>query len=261
MARNIAEKRAKRATRANPREERNQPYHPDTNPRGQRESDETSFKTKKKVELLPRNLAQEDYCDALLDPRCTIVFAMGSAGTGKTMLAAYAAMKGMLDGTYEKIIITRPAVGADGESHGFLPGDLNAKMEPWVLPILDYFKEVWSPQQLVKMIQNEVIQIAPLAYMRGRTLKNAFILGDELQNTTPSQMKMLLTRIGEGSKLCCTGDLNQHDRNRDVNGLKDFVQLLKRGGGSEMMSVIEFGREHVERHAVIEEVLRVYGEE
>ncbi len=252
--------RAKRANKPNPREDRNQPYS-ERNPHGHREDDYMSMKPKKRVELLPRNIAQENYVDALLDMDTHIVFAMGPAGTGKTMLATQYAIKGLLEGTYQKIVITRPAVGADGESHGYLPGTLLEKMAPWVLPIMDVFKEHFSVQQVEKMIANEVIEVSPLAYMRGRTLKHAFILCDEMQNSTVSQMKMLLTRIGENSRMAITGDLKQHDRGYDKNGLGDFVERMKNNDYVDGIEVIEFGCKDVERHSVIESILKIYGDE
>lgn len=269
MARRIAKRPAKRANRPNPREDRNtfgddapeflsgrrkrKSY---TNDQPQQAAE---FKSKK-VEILPRNLAQEEYLDALQDERKALIFAMGPAGTGKTLMATLFAIQEYQNGNCTKIIITRPAVSVD-EQHGFLPGSLIEKMAPWVIPIMDIFKEVYSVKYLEKMIQDEVIEIAPLAYMRGRTLKNAIIIADEMQNATPSQMKMLLTRIGDNSRIIITGDLNQHDRGFEANGLKDFIQRLTRNGTSNSIAVCEFAPCDVERHPVIEEVLRVYGEE
>jgi len=256
---------AKRANRANPREDRNY-----SRPRnGQRttayppiseEFDTHSTNSvKKKVEILPRNVAQEEYVDVLFDPSKHIVFAMGPAGCGKTLLATLFAIKALKAGEIDKIIITRPAVSVD-EQHGFLPGTLIEKMAPWVIPIMDVFKEHYSLPMIERMINDEQIEIAPLAYMRGRTLKNAIILFDEAQNATPNQMKMVLTRIGDNSRIIVTGDLRQHDRGFDDNGLKDFVHKLELRG-SEAISVCRFDAGDVERHAVIEDVLRIYGED
>jgi phosphate starvation-inducible PhoH-like protein len=146
------------------------------------------------------------------------------------------------------------------EQHGFLPGTLVEKMAPWTRPIFDVFEEYWTPQQIEAMIADGVIEIAPLAYMRGRTFKNSWILADEMQNATPSQMKMLLTRIGDGSRIVVTGDLNQHDRGFENNGLKDFTNLLKKHN-SEVVGVVEFYRQDVERHPAVTEVLNIYGDE
>ena len=219
----------------------------------------TNRKRNKHVEIIPRSLAQEDYVAMLDDDHQHIVFAMGPAGTGKTLLGVLAAIDAMKNGACDKLVITRPAVSVD-EQHGFLPGTLVEKMAPWTRPIFDVMEEYWSPQQIESMIADNTIEIAPLAYMRGRTFKNAWIIADEMQNATPSQMKMLLTRIGENSKIVVTGDLAQHDRGYENNGLKDFVQLLERRG-SRMIGVVEFSREDVERHEAVTEVLNIYGDE
>lgn len=269
MARNIA-KRAKRANKPNPREDRNPHAHLPGFLTGKRHDhqpyddtigvdDGRKFRPKKKIELLPRNVAQEDYIDALLNPNFDIVFAMGPAGTGKTMLGTQYAMKGLIDGDFDKIVITRPTVSTD-EQLGFLPGDLMAKMAPWVIPIMDYFKEVYPLPAIEKMLREEVIEVAPLGFMRGRTLKRACVIFDEAQNATPNQMKMMLTRIGEGTRMIVTGDIRQHDRGYEANGLKDFIERLRRRG-SDAIAVVEFSSADVERHPIIEEVLALYEED
>jgi phosphate starvation-inducible PhoH-like protein len=267
VARKIANRPAKRANRPNPRVDRNDMFSDDapefiTGRKRKRTSFEqtTPEPKSKKVEILPRNIAQEEYLENLQDERKALIFAMGPAGTGKTLIATLFAIQEYQDGNCDKIIITRPAVSVD-EQHGFLPGTLIEKMAPWVIPIMDIFKEIFSVKVLEKMIQDEVVEIAPLAYMRGRTLKNAIILADEMQNATPSQMKMLLTRIGDNSRIVITGDLNQHDRGFEANGLKDFVQRLTRNGSGDRIAVCQFAACDVERHPVIEEVLRIYGED
>lgn len=211
----------------------------------------------KRVEMIPRNTAQETYVDALLDKR--MVFAVGPAGTGKTLLAVLRAIKALREGEITKIILTRPAVSVD-EKHGFLPGDLNAKMEPWTRPIFDVFEEYYGLPETKRMLDEGTIEIAPLGFMRGRTFKNAYIIADEMQNATPDQTKMLLTRIGEGSSMVITGDLKQHDRGFDKNGLKDFLERLA-ASNSRSMSVCVFRREHVERDPLVAEVLGIYGED
>lgn len=263
-------KPAKRANRSNPRQERGFGKRPDettnehSRPRSGRTVPQhqieppTQIKTKR-IEIMPRNLAQEEYLDILSDTEKAIVFAMGPAGTGKTMLATQFAIKQLQEGTINKIVITRPAVSVD-EQHGFLPGSLIEKMAPWVVPIIDVFKEIYSVAAVERMIKDEVIEISPLAFMRGRTVKNAIIIGDEMQNATPSQMKMLLTRIGDGSRMIVTGDLKQHDRGFEANGLRDFVDRFAQSG-SNRIAVAEFSCADVERHPVIEEVLRIYGDE
>lgn len=216
-------------------------------------------KREKQVTIIPKNLSQEDYLAMLDDDAKAIVFAMGPAGTGKTMLGVLAAIDAMKNGRCEKIVITRPAVSVD-EQHGFLPGTLVEKMAPWTRPIFDVMEEYWSPHDIESMIAENIIEIAPLAYMRGRTFKNAWIIADEMQNATPSQMKMLLTRIGDNSKIVVTGDLAQHDRGFEHNGLKDFVALLRKRQNP-MIGVVEFQRKDVERHAAVTAVLEIYGDE
>lgn len=253
------QKRAKRANRPNPREDRNAQIIPFERDTDSTTRSHTPQPYKKRVQLLPRNLHQEDYVDALFNTDNHIVFAMGPAGCGKTLLATLFAIHQYQAGHCRKIIITRPAVSVD-EQHGYLPGSLVDKMTPWCLPILDVFKEHFSVQQVERMILDEVIEIAPLAYMRGRTFKNCIILFDEAQNATVNQMKMVLTRIGENSRMVVTGDLKQHDRGFENNGLKDFVERLT-SRGSSSMAVIDFGASDVERHPVIEEILHIYGDE
>ena len=211
----------------------------------------------KKVELLPRNTAQETYVEALLEKR--MVFAVGPAGTGKTLLAVLRAIQALRSQEVTKIILTRPAVSVD-EKHGFLPGTLNEKMEPWTRPIFDVFEEYYGLQETARMLEDGTIEIAPLGFMRGRTFKNAYIIADEMQNATPDQMKMLLTRIGENSSMVLTGDLKQHDRGFSQNGLKDFLERLV-GYRKDSMQVCKFGREHIERDPLVADVLEIYGEE
>jgi phosphate starvation-inducible protein PhoH and related proteins len=211
----------------------------------------------KKVEMLPRNTAQETYVEALLEKR--MVFAVGPAGTGKTLLAVLRAIKALRENEVSRIILTRPAVSVD-EKHGFLPGDLNAKMEPWTRPIFDVFDEFYGLQETKRMLDEGVIEIAPLGFMRGRTFKYAYVIADEMQNATPDQTKMLLTRIGEGSSMVITGDLRQHDRGFDKNGLKDFLERYAFNRKSSM-AVCTFGREHIERDYLVSEILEIYGED
>ena len=217
------------------------------------------LRKKQQVSILPRNLAQETYLEMLKNPKKFIVFAIGPAGTGKTMLAVQMAIKLFKEGSISKIIVTRPAVSVD-EEHGFLPGTLNQKMEPWTRPIFDVFEEYYHPKEIAEMLEDGVIEISPLAYMRGRTFKNAFVIADEMQNATPSQMKMLLTRIGENSRMVVTGDLNQADRPRE-NGLLEFCSLYGQGGDYRMIAMAQFEARDVERHPVVKEVLKIYKEQ
>ena len=212
---------------------------------------------KKQITILPRNVHQEDYIDLLNDPQKSIVFATGPAGTGKTMLAVQMGIQKFISNEVSKIVVTRPAVSVD-EQHGFLPGDLKDKMAPWTRPIFDVLEEYWTPQQVERMIENKEIEIAPLAYMRGRTFKECWIVADEMQNATPEQMKMLLTRIGDNSKIVVTGDLAQHDRGFQNNGLKDFTQRLTDNHNT--IGCVHFTKQDVERHPAVVDVLNIYGE-
>ena len=216
------------------------------------------LKRKQQVLIVPRNVAQEHYLELLKNPRKFITFAIGPAGTGKTMLAVQVAIKLFKEGAVSKIIVTRPAVSVD-EEHGFLPGTLNQKMEPWTRPIFDVFEEYYHPREIQEMLEDGVIEISPLAYMRGRTFKNAFIIADEMQNATPSQMKMLLTRLGENSRMVVTGDLNQADRPRE-NGLLEFCTLYGQGGDYRMIAMARFETKDIERHPVVKEILSIYKE-
>ena len=215
---------------------------------------------KKQVVLVPRNLNQETYIEKLLNPSNVIVFGIGPAGTGKTMLAVLAAIKEYKEGTVDRIVVTRPAVGVDDEKHGFLPGDLNSKMEPWTRPIFDVIQEYYSPNEVKKMLEEGVIEISPLAFMRGRTFKKAYIIADEMQNATPSQMKMLLTRIGDDSRMVVTGDIQQTDRREAQNGLIDFGRLFEQFANSQFIRMVNFTHGDIERHPAVSEVLSIYGD-
>jgi len=217
-----------------------------------------TYQKKKPVTILPRNRNQESYVLKLLDETKDIVFGIGPAGTGKTLLAVQVAVKLFREGAIDKIIVTRPAVSVD-EDLGFLPGTLEQKMAPWTRPIFDVLREYFNAREIEGMIEEGIIEIAPLAYMRGRTFKNSFILADEMQNATPNQMKMLLTRLGEGSQMAVTGDLAQADRLKD-NGLINFVDLLRESNATRI-DIVNFGQGDIERHDAVKEVLRVYGDE
>lgn len=213
----------------------------------------------KTVKIVPRNKAQESYMLTLSNPKKDVVFGIGPAGTGKTLIAVLTAIKFFKEGIVDKIIVTRPAVSVD-EDLGFLPGTLEQKMAPWTRPIFDVLREYFTSREIEGMIAEGVIEIAPLAYMRGRTFKRAYIIADEMQNSTANQMKMLLTRLGEGSKMAVTGDLNQADRLID-NGLINFIQQLNKHGNATHLASVEFGHKDIERHNAVKEVLEVYGDE
>ena len=212
----------------------------------------------KEVNIIPRNFNQDNLLGLLEDSNINIVFATGPAGTGKTFISTLAGIKSLKNNKIDKFVVTRPAVSVD-EQHGFLPGTLQEKMAPWTRPIMDCFEEYYSPDQIEYMLNDNKIEIAPLAYMRGRTFKNAFIIADEMQNATDNQMKMLLTRIGEGSKLIVTGDLAQHERGYESNGLRCFIERLAKSN-SDRIKMVQFEHGDIERHPVVTEVLRLYGE-
>jgi phosphate starvation-inducible PhoH-like protein len=155
-----------------------------------------------------------------------------------------------------KIIITRPAVSVE-EDHGFLPGNINKKMDPWMRPILDIFEEFYSKSEIDLLLKNGNIEISPLAYMRGRTFKNTFIIGDEMQNSSPNQMIMLTTRLGINSKMVLTGDLNQSDK-LENNGLKDLLNKVKIYYKSSMVKFIEFKDDDIERSEIVKEIINIY---
>jgi phosphate starvation-inducible PhoH-like protein len=213
---------------------------------------------RKRVQIYPKNLSQETYLLKLNDLNKMIVFAIGPAGTGKTMLAVQWAVDQLKYGSADKIIITRPAVSVD-EEHGFLPGDLNEKMAPWTKPIFDVFSENFNAREIENFVKEGVIETSPLAYMRGRTFKNAVVIADEMQNATPSQMKMLLTRLGTGSKMVVTGDLQQADRPSN-NGLLEFLKLYNGFKNHRYVDIVQFDIEDVERHEAVKEILAIYGD-
>ena len=187
----------------------------------------------------------------------TIIFGIGPAGTGKTYLAVCEAVKQLKNGSVSRIILVRPAVEA-GESLGFLPGDLREKVEPYLRPLYDAFFELLSPEKFYHYTEKNVIEVAPLAYMRGRTLNDSFIILDEAQNTTPEQMKMFLTRIGFGSRAVVTGDLTQVDLpNGRHSGLKVVQDILKNIEG---ISFVHLQNEDVVRHEIVQRVVAAYEE-
>ncbi|HTG69713.1 MAG TPA: PhoH family protein [Candidatus Udaeobacter sp.] len=184
-----------------------------------------------------------------------IVFGIGPAGTGKTYLAVVLAVAALKEGSVKRIILTRPAVEA-GENLGFLPGDLQEKVDPYLRPLYDALHEVLGPDQTVKALERGMIEIAPLAYMRGRTLDDAFIILDEAQNTTPEQMKMFLTRLGFGSKMVITGDITQIDLPRGKNsGLIEAQRILK---NIEEIGIILFSEQDVVRHSLVQKIIVAY---
>ena len=211
----------------------------------------------RRIDLVPRTRNQERLVMALQNPDADIVVTVGPAGTGKTYLAMLAAIRALREGTCDRIVMTRPAVGVEGESHGFLPGNLVAKMEPWTRPLLDVMREYYRPADILAMIEDQVVEISPLAFMRGRTFKNAWIIADEMQNATPAQCKMLMTRIGSNSKIVITGDVEQADRQGGDNGLMDLCERLQKGG-VDGIAVCNLEGRDVQRHKIIGSVLKLY---
>lgn len=216
-----------------------------------------------------KNDRQQKYIDKLNDDNNKILFAIGPAGTGKTMIACNHAIKLLKTNNIKKILITRPIVPVEEEEHGFLPGSLNKKMNPWIRPIFDIFLELYTQTQIDRMIFDNIIEIAPLAFMRGRTFKNTLIIADEMQNSTPNQMKMLLTRIGADSKLIVTGDINQNDISSDKeSGLADIVKKTRvykkimqdkyENYKDSSVDIIEFRNSDIERSKVIKQILDIY---
>jgi len=207
----------------------------------------------------PKTKSQEIYASTLRSKAKKIIIATGPAGTGKTMFATEYGVRNFLLGKCDKLIFTRPSVSVD-EDLGYLPGTLEEKMAPWVRPIYDILYQFIHPKEVSELIEEKVIEIAPLGYMRGRTFKNAWIVADEMQNSTVSQMKMLLTRLGENSRLVITGDLEQCDNIKEQNGLDDFLDKF-RGKRSSSIGSFEFEKDDIQREEVVKEVLDIYGGE
>lgn len=212
------------------------------------------LKTKKRY-IYPRSATQAKYIQEMM--KNELVFGLGPAGTGKTYLAVALAVSMMLEGTIDKIILSRPAVEA-GENLGFLPGDLKEKVDPYLRPLYDALYEMLPAEQVDKKLALGEIEIAPLAFMRGRTLSNSFIILDEAQNTTPMQMKMFLTRLGENSRMVVNGDLSQVDLPRGViSGLRDALDTLRR---VDSISSVTFTSNDVVRHGLVAKIVQAYEE-
>ena len=214
-----------------------------------------TIQRQKTVKIVPRNFKQDDLLGLLSDSTKPIVFATGPAGTGKTIVSTLFAIKQFKEGKCDKIIITRPAVSVD-EQHGFLPGTLVEKMAPWTRPIMDVFEEYYHPKEIEYLVEENKIEIAPLAYMRGRTLHNSFIILDEAQNATPMQMKMFLTRLGVTSKAIITGDITQIDLPRGFkSGLVEASEVLSKISG---IDFIKFNDVDIVRHSLVRKIAKAY---
>lgn len=204
----------------------------------------------------PKSENQKKLVNFLDDDTNKIVISLGPAGTGKTLFSCQKAITELKREEIQKIIITRPVVTVE-EEIGFLPGNIVKKMDPWTKPIFDIFLDYYTKNELDLMLNSGKIEICPLAFMRGRTFKNAFILADEMQNSSPNQMKMLTTRIGMNTRLVITGDLNQTDIIRE-NGLHDFVSKIERYNDTELIKIVKFNNEDVERSDIVKKVLNIY---
>jgi phosphate starvation-inducible protein PhoH and related proteins len=208
----------------------------------------------------PRSENQQQYVDYLNNATIPIVFGIGPAGCGKTLFACTSAIHQLRSGTIKKIILTRPIVPVEEEEIGFLPGSLINKMDPWTRPIFDIFLEFYQQKDLDSMIHSGVIEISPLAYMRGRTFKGAYIIADEMQNSTPNQMLMLTTRIGPGSKMAITGDLKQSDRSVS-NGLLDIMSKIREQTLADEnfpIKMVEMNYGDIERSPIVATILKMY---
>ena len=207
------------------------------------------------IRVAPKTVTQKTYVDAIR--RNTITFGIGPAGTGKTYLAVAMAAAALSRGEVSRIILTRPAVEA-GESLGFLPGDLMAKVDPYLRPLFDALHDMLDAEVVAKHMERGVIEVAPLAFMRGRTLNDSFVILDEAQNTTPEQMKMFLTRLGFGTRVVVTGDITQIDLpHGNASGLVTVGEILE---GVEDISFVRFGDQDVVRHRLVQRIVTAYRE-
>lgn len=214
--------------------------------------------------LEPKTHNQQLYLNHLNNPNISVVLALGPAGTGKTLFACDYAIKSLMSGSHDKIIITRPVISVD-EELGFLPGDLNKKMDPFTRPLFDIFLQYISQKKIDEYLYLGKIEISPLAFMRGRTFKNSFIIADEMQNSSPNQMLMLSTRLGDNSKMVITGDLHQSDRHQN-NGLSDILKKINyyqgcnEGGGefSRSIKTMVFEKTDVQRSPIVSDILNIY---
>jgi phosphate starvation-inducible PhoH-like protein len=207
------------------------------------------------LRVAPKSVNQKKYVDAIREH--TVTFGIGPAGTGKTFLAIAMAVAALSRREVNRIILTRPAVEA-GERLGFLPGDLMAKVDPYLRPLFDAMNDMLDPERVQAHLEKGVIEVAPLAFMRGRTLNDSFVILDEAQNTSPEQMKMFLTRLGFGSKMVVNGDVSQIDLPRDQrSGLVEVGEILQ---GVEGVAVVHFGNEDVVRHKIVQRIVQAYAD-
>jgi phosphate starvation-inducible PhoH-like protein len=209
----------------------------------------------------PKTLNQKNYFNSLKNNNIDLLFCLGPAGTGKTLFACQEAIQKLQSNTVSKIVITRPTIAIE-ENMGFLPGDIKNKMHPWTIPIFDIFEEYYSRKDINSMITNNIIEIAPLGFMQGRTFKNSIIIADEMQNSTPNQMFMLLTRIGDNSKMIITGDPAQTIN--ENNGLSDIVIKLNNKYSVEYemvednINIIKMNSHDIQRHHIVSKISKLY---
>lgn len=211
-------------------------------------------------DICPKSLNQQLYVNALKNDETKIIIVTGPAGTGKTLFACKTGINLLKSGELKKIVITRPMVTVE-EEMGFLPGNIEKKMNPWMRPVLDIFSDYYSQREIDQMVSENVIEISPLAFMRGRTFTDTFIIADEMQNSSPNQMQMLTTRIGKGSRLVISGDLHQSDRIAS-NGLKDIVGKIKTyytaNRQSNLIELVSFDLSDIQRSKIVKHVLDIY---
>ena len=206
---------------------------------------------------VPKSINQEEYVKNLNNHNTKIIISVGPAGCGKTLFACQKAVKQLKSDEINKIIITRPVVSVD-EEIGFLPGNIIKKMDPWTKPIFDIFLEHYSKTELDLMLMNGKIEICPLAFMRGRTFKHAFIIADEMQNSSPNQMKMLTTRLGDNSRMVITGDLEQTDTIKE-NGLYDIVNRIEKiNETTDLIKIVRLNKDDIERSVIVKKIIEIY---
>ncbi len=218
--------------------------------------------------IKPKSENQRLYLSHLQNDKKKMIIVSGPAGTGKTMFACIEAIKQLKDEKIDKIVLTRPIISVEDEELGFLPGNVQKKMDPWTRPVFDIFQDYFTMQEINSLVQNNIIEISPLGFMRGRTFKNSFIIADEMQNSTPNQMLMLTTRIGEGSKMVITGDVQQKDSKFKLKcGLSDLIERIEKQNdysNSEkdyLYEIVCMEKLDIQRSKIVSQILDLYEKE